>query len=80
MLLNSKKTLVAIATVAMEKLTIPNMKASGLIFLIMSRILMNFLIIGQSVNIKVLHKVILLPNIKSPVKEYTESWYQKLIL
>ena len=30
--------------------------------------------------LKVLHKVILLPNIKSPVKVYTKSWYQKLIL
>ena len=50
MLWTPKKSLVAMATVAMEKLAIPKMKASGLVFLIMSRILMNFLIIGQSVD------------------------------
>ena len=50
MLGTPKKSLVAMATVAMEKLAIPKMKASGLFFLIMSRILMNFLINGQSVD------------------------------
>ena len=42
MLWTPKKSLVAMATVAMEKLAIPKMKASGLVLLIMSRILMNF--------------------------------------
>ena len=50
MLWTQKKSLVDVATVAMEKLAVPKMKASGLVFLILLRNLISVCILKKTID------------------------------